>query len=57
MNEAVSRKLRKYGARFEAENLVYMPVTIDTLGGWHPLAQVSWAWCAGNSGRGWPSCS
>ena len=32
------RKLRNYGARCQAAGLVYVPVTIDTFGGWHSLA-------------------
>ena len=35
---AVDRKLRFYAARCEAEGLAYMPVAIDTFGGWHSLA-------------------
>ena len=35
---AVDRKVRFYSARCEAENLAYVPVAIDTFGGWHSLA-------------------
>ena len=38
VNEAVARKMRKYGARCEAEGLAYVPMAVDAFGGWHPLA-------------------
>ena len=38
VNEAVARKERKYGARCQAEGLAYVPLAVDTFGGWHPLA-------------------
>ena len=38
VNEAVARKLRKYEARCSAEGLAYIPMAIDTFGGWHQLA-------------------
>ena len=38
VNEAVARKLRKYEARCSAEGLAYVPLVVDTFGGWHPLA-------------------
>ena len=31
-------KVRFYAARCEAQNLAYVPVAIDTFGGWHSLA-------------------
>ena len=38
MEEAAARKLRFYAARCEAAGLAYVPVAIDTFGGWHSLA-------------------
>ena len=38
VNEAVAWKERKYTARCTAEGLAYVPMAVDTLGGWHPLA-------------------
>ena len=35
---AVTRKIRHYADRCEAQNLVYVPVAIDTFGGWHSQA-------------------
>ena len=31
-------KIRKYGERCAAEGLVFVPLAVDTLGGWHPSA-------------------
>lgn len=31
-------KLRKYGERCEGEGITFLPLAVDTLGGWHPEA-------------------
>ena len=31
-------KLRKYGERCEGEGILFLPMAVDTLGGWHPEA-------------------
>ena len=36
VDRAVATKLRKYADRCEAEGLVYIPLAINTFGGWHP---------------------
>ena len=33
-------KVRKYGERCAAEGIVFVPLAVDTLGGWHPSALV-----------------
>ena len=38
VDSAVATKLRNYVERCEAEGLVYIPLAIDTFGGWHPQA-------------------
>ena len=38
VGEAHSRKLRNYSARCAAEGIVFLPLAVDTLGGWHPEA-------------------
>ena len=38
VDRAVATKLRHYADRCEAEGLAYIPLAIDTFGGWHPLA-------------------
>ena len=35
---AHSKKVKKYGERCERERMVFVPVAVDTLGGWHKEA-------------------
>ena len=36
---AHSKKVKKYRERCEREGLVFLPLAVDTLGGWHKEAQ------------------
>ena len=38
VNRAVEAKLRKYGDRCVAQGLAYVPMAVDTFGGWHSTA-------------------
>ena len=38
VDRAVATKFCKYMERCEAEGLVYIPLAIETFGGWHPQA-------------------
>ena len=38
MEHAHKSKMAKYGERCCAEGLVFVPLAVDTFGGWHPSA-------------------
>ena len=38
VNHAHDGKVRKYGVRCTAENLVFAPLAVDSFGGWHKEA-------------------
>ena len=38
VEHAHDAKVRKYGERCQAEGLEFIPLAVDTLGGWHPKA-------------------
>ena len=38
VEQAHNNKMRKYGERCAQENIEFVPIAVDTLGGWHPAA-------------------